>query len=351
MPIAIQLHDVTSTGPHSSTDLGSYGSYPEPAQHCGCVVLAPFDQYGLLTRRQALDTLTASALRHRLRVGGPWQVVLPGIYASFTGGLTTHQRWIAGLLYGGPAGLLGGATAAALHGLRQLPASRTVHLLLPESVQRSESGFVRVRRTIVMPAPLFFDELRAVPVARAVVDACRRLRSLDEVRALVAESVQRGKTDVCALTAELDTGGSAGTALIRRVVAEVAGGAASAAEALGREVLLRSALPPARWNHDLFTHDGLWIACPDAWWPEAGVVLEIDSRKWHLLPEHWARTMARHALMTSHGLLVVHVTPGQFRQAPAGVVATLDRTIRQGMSRPTQAVTDVPPPGWRRRRP
>lgn len=307
------------------------------------------DQYGLLTRRQALDALTASALRHRLRTGGPWQVVLPGIYATFTGELTTQQRWIAGLLYGGPSCLLGGPTAAALHGLRQLPKSRTVHLLLPEAIQRSAHSFVQVRRTAVMPCPLYFDDLRAVPVERAVVDACRQLISIDRVRALLAESVQRRKTDVRALAAELDRGGSAGSALIRRVLDEVAAGAASAAEAFGRDVLLRSPLPPARWNHDLFALDGTWIARPDAWWPAAGVVLEIDSREWHLLPEHWASTMARHARMTSYGLLVVHVTPRQFRQGPAGVVSTLDRTIQQGMTRPAPLVTDVPPPGWRRR--
>ncbi len=303
---------------------------------------------GLLTRRQAAAVgLTAAALRHRLRAGGAWQVVLPGIYATFTGELSTQQRWIASLLYGGPSCLLGGHTAAALHGLRQVPRTRTVHLLMPHSTRRVACGFVCIRRATSMPPPLFFDELRAVPVARAVMDACRGLDTIDRVRALVAESVQRRMTDHCSLSAELGRGGSAGSALVRLVLKEIHAGTRSVPESVARELIMQSHLPPARWNCDLFTLDGDWLARPDGWWPEAGAVLEIDSREWHLLPEHWATTMARHARMTSYGLLVVHVTPRQLRGHQAEFLTTLDRTIAQGLARPTPPVTDVPPPGWR----
>ncbi len=274
-------------------------------------------------------------------------MVLPAVYATFTGELTMSQRWTAGLLYGGPACLLGGATAAALHGLHQLPRSRLVHLLQPHATRRANRAFARIRRTLSMPAPIFFDELRAVPVERAVIDACRRMQGVDQVRVLVAEAIQRRKTTVTRLAAELCRGGSGGSGLIRLVLVEVADGARSVAEAFGRDLVLRSALPPPVWNQSLFTIDGEWLACPDAWWREAGVVLAIDSREWHLLPEHWAATMARHARMTSYGLLVVHATPRQFRTQPDQVLSTLDRTIVQGLARPAPPVTEVPPPGWR----
>lgn len=76
-------------------------------------------------------------------------------------------------------------------------------------------------------------------------------------------------------------------------------------------------------------------------------MLEIDSREWHLLPEHWAATMARHARLTSYGLLVVHVTPAQIRSQPDEVLRLLARTIEQGLARPTPFVTDTPQPGRR----
>lgn len=306
------------------------------------------EQQHLLTRSQALAAgLSRASLEHRLRPGGPWQAILPSVYATFTGELTMQQRWIAGLLYGGPACLLGGTTAAALHGLHRLPTSRLVRLLLPHPIRRSDQAFVRIRRTMCMPRPSIFDELRAVPVERAVVDACRDLTGLDSVRALVAESIQRRKTSVAALSAELARGGSGGSRVTRQVLIEVADGARSVAEATARDLVLRSTLPRPGWNRDLFTRDGEWLACVDAWWREAGVVLEIDSREWHLLPEHWEATMARHARMTSYGLLVVHAAPRQFRTQPADFLGTLDRTIAQGLARPTPPVTDIPPYGWR----
>lgn len=305
------------------------------------------DQHGLLTRGQALGMeLSRAAIEHRLRPGGPWQVVLPAVYASFTGELTVHQRWLAALLYGGPACLLGGSTAVALHGLRQGPRSRKVHLLMPHKIRRANRGFVHIRRTISMPFPVFFDDLRAVSVERAVVDACRELATLDHVRALVAESVQRRKTTAEDIAAEVARGGSAGSALITRALAEVSDGTRSVAEAFGRALLKGSALPRPVWNRNLFTTTGEWLACPDAWWRDAGVVLEIDSREWHLMPEQWAATMRRHARMTSYGLLVVHMTPRQLRQQPTEVLQMLERTIAQGQTRPTPPVTDVPPVGW-----
>jgi hypothetical protein len=36
------------------------------------------------------------------------------------------------------------------------------------------------------------------------------------------------------------------------------------------------------FNARLFDADGIFIATVDAWWPEAGVAAEIDSRAYHL---------------------------------------------------------------------
>lgn len=137
-----------------------------------------------------------------------------------------------------------------------IPASRAVHLLLPHAAHRASRGFVTVRRTFAMPAPRFFDDLRAVPIEPAVVDACRLLARRDQVRTLVAEAVQRRKTDVAALARELSRGGSAGSALTRGVLDELAGGGRSVAEAAGRELIARSALRQPAWNQDLFAADG-----------------------------------------------------------------------------------------------
>ncbi|MGB6454870.1 MAG: type IV toxin-antitoxin system AbiEi family antitoxin domain-containing protein [Streptosporangiaceae bacterium] len=71
-------------------------------------------QQGVIGRDQVIDAgLTPGALRHRIRTGGPWQRVLPGVYLTVTGQPTREQMQIASLLYAGPAGVLTGPAALA----------------------------------------------------------------------------------------------------------------------------------------------------------------------------------------------------------------------------------------------
>ena len=64
-------------------------------------------QHQLITRRQALERgMTARALQYRLRTGGPWQRLLPGVFLTVTGTPTSRQLDVAALLYGGPSSLL-----------------------------------------------------------------------------------------------------------------------------------------------------------------------------------------------------------------------------------------------------
>ena len=59
-------------------------------------------QIAVVTRRQALAVgVTRHALRHRLRVGGPWRRLLPGVYVAATGTPTSLQQEMAALLYAG----------------------------------------------------------------------------------------------------------------------------------------------------------------------------------------------------------------------------------------------------------
>jgi hypothetical protein len=59
-------------------------------------------------------------------------------------------------------------------------------------------------------------------------------------------------------------------------------------------LLKRARLPDPLFNARLYLGDQL-IAVPDAWWPQAGLVAEVDSREWHLSPDDWEHTMRRHA--------------------------------------------------------
>lgn len=135
-------------------------------------ILAP--QYNVISRSQVLASgMTKRALEHRLRAGGPWQRLLPGIFLAVTGAPTSEQRDIAALLYAGAGSLLTGPAALRLWGVRASYAS-SIDVLIPESKQRKSAGFVRIHPTLRMPEQVFTaGPLRFAPVARAVGDTAR----------------------------------------------------------------------------------------------------------------------------------------------------------------------------------
>jgi hypothetical protein len=99
------------------------------------------------------------------------------------------------------------------------------------------------------------------------------------------------------------------------------------------DLIKRGKIPLPLFNVRLHSADGALIAIPDAWWPEAGVAAEVDSREWHLSPADWERTMSRHAQMSRYGIIVLHFTPRQIRADPPGVVATIAEALKAGSAR------------------
>ena len=290
-------------------------------------------QENVISRRQALACgLTSDAVAHRIRPDGPWQRLLNGIYLAQTGPPAVAQKEMAALLHGGPGSALTGR--AALRGLGLTTAEPVAFDVLVPAGRRPQSvAFVMIHRTARMPR-LIREGQRCYALApRALADAARGLTDLAEVRALIAGVVQRGGCPLHALTRELGEGQIQNSARLRQVLAEVAGGIRSVSEGEFRDLIKRARLPMPMFNARLFTADGSFIAAPDAWWPDAGVAAEVDSKEWHLSPDDWQRTMRRHAKMSAHGVLVLHFTPSQIRLSPAAVAAIIAETLRAGRAR------------------
>lgn len=301
-------------------------------------------QDGLVSRRQAQQFLTDGAIRHRLRGDGPWQRVLPGVFAAVTGALTEHQRRRAALLYAGQPALLAAATAAAAHGLTAVPGRHRVDVLVPHAVRVVNVGFLAVTRTRQFPSPYpTLDGLPTTPLTRAVIDTGCALADLRSVRALVAEAVQRGFTTVARMERELDRGSRPGSGLVRRVVEEVAAGVRSAPEAEFRDAVAAALLPEPLWNHDLYDVTGRWLGRPDAWWPAARLAYEIDSVRWHLSPEDWERTVRKHNRMQAAGVTVLHASPARLRADRSDLLVELAAAYSAGMRLgPLAGVLGVP---------
>ena len=190
-------------------------------------------QHGVLSRRQALELgVTQGALRHRLRPGGPWLRLLPGTYLTVSAEPAPEQREIAALLYAGAGSVVTGLAALAHQWIR-VDETAQVDVLVPAGCFRRSVGFAVLHRTRRMPETTLTARGVDITMApRAVIDAVSWLASVSTARALVATAVQSRRCTIADLQAELRAGPRRDTALVRRVLAEVAAGVRSGPKAI-----------------------------------------------------------------------------------------------------------------------
>jgi hypothetical protein len=255
---------------------------------------------------------------------------MPGVYLAATGTPTIIQQQMAAMLHAGRGSVITGPAALQQHRIRG-PAADLIDVLIPASRLRQDAAFVRLHRTTRMPKRIWrFGPLYYALPARAVADTVRDLTSLRDVRAMVADAVQRGACTVPDLSTELDQGPSVGSKLFREALTDVADGIRSAAEGDLKDLLTKAGLPAPLFNASLYDVDGTFIARPDAWWPDKGVAVEVDSHEWHLSPHDHTRTLERQRRMAKRGILMLPFTPREIRTQPAKVLAAIREALETG---------------------
>ncbi len=286
----------------------------------------------LLTRAQCLQSgLTPTQVARACADDGPWQRVLPGVYAVVTGTLSLAQMAHAALLLAGPEAQLAGRTALEAYGLRYLPPSDgRVHVLVPLARQVRSRPLVRVHRTGLLPPPRWRAGMPCSPPEFAAVLACRTDLCVRDARAVLAEVVQRRLTTLERLEAVLAQGHSAGSALARRVLADLGAGCLSAPEMELRDLVSTDPVlaTTVRWNHTVTLGDGTSLVA-DASWLEVMLIVEVDSMDHHGLgwtPELTARRRAR---LVAEGWTVLSVSPFRIRQDGPHLLSEIARTYRR----------------------
>jgi len=299
-------------------------------------------QFAVVSRAQLLGLgMNDHAVQYRVRAGGAWQGLLPGVYLGVTGGPNLLQKELAALLYAGTGSVITGPTALVHYSIRSESDPDTIDVLIPAARQRHDTGFVRLHRTTRLPERFSsLGPLRFALVPRAVADTARQLTGLRDVRAVVADAVQQRRCTVSELANELGRGPVRRSAMFRSVLAEVADGVRSTAEGDLRRLIRTAKLPMPLFNPSLWDGD-TFIAKPDGWWPAEGVAAEVDSREWHLLPADWERTMARHDRMAAAGIIVLHFSPRQIRREPAKVAQMIRSALERGRISPRLPIRTV----------
>jgi hypothetical protein len=296
----------------------------QQASHHGAIRVATLCELGVPPR---------TAYR-RCVPGGPWQRPLPGVVLLTNAPPTRRQLVEAALLYAGENAMVTGLDACRQHGLRNLPSTYGIHVLVPKDRRLHSTDHVTVERTKRLPNPAVRDGVPLAPLARSVIDACRRLRSHAPTRALITEAVQRGRVSPNWLTYELERGSQRGTAVPREVLKDVMGGARSTAEIDAMRVWELTDLPRPVWNVPLRSANGTYIGTPDAWFADVGLAWEIDSYEFHFEREHYAKTINRNARYAAAGIVVVQTLPTRLRTDPKTVAAELTAAYNARQRRP-----------------
>jgi hypothetical protein len=277
--------------------------------------------------------VSTSSINRRIAPGGRWQRLHPGVVLMHRGTPTWRERAIGALALAGADAVLSGAAALLIYGFKNLPATPDMLVLIPASRRRQSHGRTIIERTSRLPVPVNRQGLPVASVARAVVDACRRLEDVSQAREIVAEAIQHHGLPLRELAREVRAAARQRTAGIRRVIAEIHAGVRSAAEARARDVVHRRGLPEPLWNAELVSSDGEVVARPDALWLEWLAVLEINSRRWHLSPGDFEYTQNRQGLLIRHGVIVMPVTPARILEDEDGFVEDLWGLLRTAQIR------------------
>ncbi|MEU3049824.1 hypothetical protein ABZ705_25490 [Streptomyces sp. NPDC006984] len=306
--------------------------------------------------------LTSARVAQQCRAGGPWQVLLPGVYLLRPGPPTGRERLRAALLYAGrptpstsrseqdgPYGeaMVTGLAALALHGFAAAPAVRaldTVDVLVGRTRRLRSTGWVRLVRGPAPPAPQQVAGLPVAPAGRAVADAVAGRDDPEAARRLLTEAVREGHCEPAALVRELDEAGLLGRPHVVDAVDALLAEGRSLAESRLYTLVAAHRLPEPLWNVELRLPGGPRLGGVDAYWPDQAVAVELDTRAPAPGDESGPPEAARQReALERLGVTVVHLTPRGLREAPDRQAVVVRTALMAAVDREPAAYLRVLP--------
>ena len=288
--------------------------------------------------------ISQSTSYRRARADGPWCRLAPGIVLIAPGPATTEDFIHAALLRAGPNAMVTGMHGVRLHGLKTPPSDSPVHVLIPHSRKLQSHPSIRFERTTRLPQPVLKDGIPTAPLARAVMDAARTWQTRALTEEVLIEATQRGqRCHPQQLFEEMERGSRRGTGLPREVLRAMTVQLRSVPELEAFKLFEASGLPRPRWNAPVFSSSGEYVGCPDAWFEDVGLAVEVDSFEFHFTKAGYANTARRNTRYAIHGVLVVQILPGRLRTEPHAVVAEVRQAYFTAQVRPRCDVHANPP--------
>lgn len=282
-------------------------------------------QAGLLSLQQ-LHGLEVSrgTIRHELPMRR-WAQRTSSVYSTTTGPLTWEQRLWLGVLHAGPSSLVGGLTAAAVHGLRGWDRD-AITVLVENSLSFDPLAgvvFFRTRRPLIeMRAP------RQPPVARIAPAVLLFAAHEDHPRTAqgaVAAVVQQRITTAADLRSWIERLRPLRRArLFRRLLDDIEGGAQSLAEVDLRRACRRQGVAPPLGQRPRLDRQGRRRFTDAEWRLPDGrtLVLEVDGA-FHDNVLEAADHRARNRRLTTPTRTIVQCSAYELRHDPESVMEDL----------------------------
>jgi hypothetical protein len=259
----------------------------------------------VITRAQLLALgFTTTAIRQRL-ANGRLHALYRGVYAVGRPNVTRYGRWMAAVLACGPRAVLSDTSAAALWEIGTERAD-VIEISVPTDTPRRRPG-VRVRRCRHLDTTTEHGiPVTTVPATLSAL--ATRLETADLERA-INEADKQNLIAPTALRRAID--GDPQAAALRRILDRRTFVLTdSELERRFLPIAAQAGLPPPKTGVRL---NGFKV---DFFWPDHGLVVETDGRRYHRTPAQQGRDRRRDQAHTAAGLIALRFTHDQVRYAP-----------------------------------
>ena len=301
-------------------ETGKCGRFLDQAALEAALVALAVAQHGVISLPQLLDLgLTATAVHKRVATGRLHRIH-HGVYSLVPRELLTREGlYMAAVLACGDGAVLSHRSAARLHELRNYGYTR-IEVTVPKRSARTHSGVAVHRSTTLTEADItVVENIPVTTVARTLFDlaevvAQRQLeRAFDQAE--IAEAL-----DLHAINDQLARNPTRKAAKkVRRVLAEHYIGQTptwSENEELLLSITRPLGIPDPDTNEFIVLDGGGPAIRVDFVWRKQRIIVEADSRKWHLSRQRFEIDRERDQRLTAAGWTVIRTTWRQMKYRP-----------------------------------
>jgi hypothetical protein len=289
----------------------AYGRNSRPESNDRRIAALAATQYGIFSRKQAIDRGISETMIHRRIASGRWDRIHPGVFRLAGASESWHQSVIALCFAWGPGALASHRCAGALWRLAGLVPG-IIELIVPRTRQRALPGIVHRPRALSPVDLTIVDAIPLTTAARTLLDLAGVV-SPDVVEEALDDALRRKLVSLSRLRWRLrETAhmGTPGAATMRSLIDARVGDTAvpqSVFETRLLRLLKGAGLPIPVLQHEI-SDRGRLIAVVDFAFPDVRLAVEAEGYRWHSGRRRFERDLARRNALTALGWRVVHVT-------------------------------------------